>query len=239
MRFKLITILFLCGIAFSACVKKDEPKAADVAPGTHKVVVEEVLQVTQYTYMKVKEAGQEFWIAVPKIPVEKGATLYFTNGMEMKNFKSTDLNRTFESVLFVQDISTTPASAPGASPHGDAGAMSNQPQKPTIEKESISVAKAKGGVSISELYAGLAKFSAKTVKVSGKVTKVNNGIMGKNWVHIQDGTDYSGNFDLTVTTMASVEIGNTVVFEGKIALNKDFGYGYSYKVLLEDAVLSK
>ena len=67
--------------------------------------------------------------------------------------------------------------------------------------------------------------------------KVNQAVMGKNWVHVQDGTDDAGNFDLTITTQDMAAIGEEVVFKGKLTLNKDFGAGYSYEVIMEDAVL--
>jgi hypothetical protein len=72
------------------------------------------------------------------------------------------------------------------------------------------------------------------VKITGRVTKYNPSIMGKNWVHLQDGSEFEGGYDLTVTTDTVVEVGETVTFEGKIALDKDFGYGYFYSVLLEE-----
>ncbi len=239
MRIKLSMLVLVLAIGFSACTKKEEPKNAagsTVIAGQHKAVVQEVLQVTQYTYMRVNENGQEFWIAGPKTSVEKGAVVYFGATMEMKNFKSTDLNRVFDSVLFVQEVSNSPitsAAAP-ASPHGDA-ASSNVGQKPVMEKAGIAVVKAQGGISIAELYSNLAKYGGKSVRIRGKVLKLNTGIMGKNWAHIQDGTDSKGNFDLTVTTLSEVKVGDDVTFEGKISLNKDFGYGYSYPVLMEDA----
>ncbi|MEI7897164.1 MAG: hypothetical protein WCJ26_09020 [bacterium] len=61
--------------------------------------------------------------------------------------------------------------------------------------------------------------------------------MKKNWIHIQDGTEFSGKFDLTVTTDAEAAVGQTITLEGKITLNKDFGYGYAYEVLMEDATI--
>ena len=221
MRSKLSVLVLVLAIGFSACVKKEEPKneaGSTVMAGTHKAIAQEVLQVTQYTYMRVNENGQEFWVAGPKTNIEKGAVVYFGATMEMKNFKSTDLNRVFDSVLFVQELSTSPITSGTASPHGDAAAP-----------------KAQGGVSIAELYSNLAKYGGKSVKVRGKILKLNTGIMGKNWAHIQDGTDYKGNFDLTVTTLSEVKVGDDVTFEGTISLNKDFGYGYSYPVLMEDA----
>ncbi len=90
-------------------------------------------------------------------------------------------------------------------------------------------------ITIAKLMEDKKDYEGKTVKVKGEVTKYNSGIMGKNWVHIQDGTEYKGSFDLTVTTDISAVMGETVTFEGKIVLNKDFGYGYSYEILMEDA----
>jgi hypothetical protein len=76
--------------------------------------------------------------------------------------------------------------------------------------------------------------SGKVIKVKGSVTKFNPQIMGKNWVHIQDGSEFQGTFDLTITTDLEVTLGQIMTFQGKIALDKDFGYGYSYKVLMEE-----
>jgi hypothetical protein len=59
--------------------------------------------------------------------------------------------------------------------------------------------------------------------------------MGKNWIHVQDGSEFNGEFDLTITTNAVAEVGQTITFEGTIALDKDFGYGYVYSILMEDA----
>lgn len=90
-------------------------------------------------------------------------------------------------------------------------------------------------VTIGKLLADRQSYAGKIIKVKGQVTKFNGGIMGRNWVHIQDGTEYQDGFDLTVTTDNTVAMGETVTFEGKIALDKDFGYGYTYSVIMEDA----
>ena len=89
-------------------------------------------------------------------------------------------------------------------------------------------------VTISKLLADKKGYEGKLIKVKGQVTKYNGGIMGKNWVHIQDGTENKDGFDLTITTDITVAVGEIVTFEGKIALDKDFGYGYSYNVLMEE-----
>lgn len=105
----------------------------------------------------------------------------------------------------------------------------------TIEKINVTIEPCQDCITIAKLFEGKKTFSGKNVKVTGKVTKFNPSIMGKNWVHIQDGTEFQGEFDLTITTDAMVSVGETVTFEGKLALDKDFGYGYSYKVLLEES----
>lgn len=235
MRLKFLVLSLALIIVISACSKKDEqkqPQAVAKAKSTvHQVVVQESIQVSGYTYLKVKEGEKEYWLAGTTMDVKKGETLYYETAMEMKNFESKELKRTFDSIFFVDNLSKIPpATAQG---------IKASPQKPTIEKENVTVAPAAGGITIAQLFSNSNSYSNKTVKINGKVVKVNNGIMSKNWVHIQDGTSNGSNFDLTVTTNSTVNVGDVVTFEGKIVLNKDFGYGYSYKVLLEDAKVQK
>ena len=109
------------------------------------------------------------------------------------------------------------------------------PRRPSIEKQDIKVEPAEGGISIAEIFGQPGKYENKTIKIRGKVTKINNGIMGRNWVHLQDGTDSDGKYDLTVTTNDNVNEGEVVTFQGRVALNKDFGAGYNYDVIIEEA----
>ena len=107
--------------------------------------------------------------------------------------------------------------------------------KPAIDKKEISIEPVEGGISIGELFSNKDSYANKTVLIKGHVTKVNRGIMGSNWVHLQDGTSGSGKYDLTITTQDEVSVGDIVTFEGMIVLNKDFGSGYAYDVLMEKA----
>jgi hypothetical protein len=118
-------------------------------------------------------------------------------------------------------------------PHG----MNTQTQgsKVAIEKMDVKVDPCNGCIKISDLLENKKTYSGKTIKVTGKVTKYNPEIMGKNWIHIQDGSEFQGGFDLTITTDQKAALGEIITFEGKIVLDKDFGYGYSYNVLMEDA----
>jgi hypothetical protein len=102
------------------------------------------------------------------------------------------------------------------------------------EKISESIEPCTDCIKIADLLANKKSYSGKTIKVTGKVTKFNPEIMGKNWIHIQDGSEYKGGYDLTITTSQSASVGDTITFEGKISLDRDFGYGYIYAVLMED-----
>ncbi len=231
MRSLLIILAILVG--FSGCVRKNKVPVVQTAanPDMHQVNVEEVIQTSNYTYLKVSENGAENWIAVTKQEAAKGETYYYDKAMEMKNFNSKELDRTFESIYFVQEISKEPIIADVKVPADHKGKGDG------TKTEGISVAPADGSVSIADLYAKRDDFAGKVIKMKGQVVKVNDEVMGKNWIHIQDGTGSEGDFDLTITTQDKAEVGDVVTFEGTITLKKDFGYGYFYEVIMEDAKL--
>jgi len=106
-------------------------------------------------------------------------------------------------------------------------------------KAEVNVEPAEGGITVAELFKNKNNYSGKIVKIKGKVTKVNEGIMGKNWIHLQDGTEFEGEFDLTSTSDLLPEVETIITLEGTVSLDKDFGYGYTYKVMLEEAKIIK
>lgn len=110
----------------------------------------------------------------------------------------------------------------------------NASSKVALEKINVTIEPCKDCIKISDLLANKKNYTGKTIMVKGQVTKYNPSIMGKNWIHIQDGSEFGGSFDLTITTDKQVAVGETVTFEGRIALDKDFGYGYFYNVLMEE-----
>jgi hypothetical protein len=146
--------------------------------------------------------------------------------------------------LFTAAIVFTFCKGPGSGPLVKESFDKNQQIKPAVaEKHQARVVTSKIDVkiepcadciTISKILADKKNYEGKVIRVKGQVTKYNTGIMGKNWIHIQDGTDYKDGFDLTITTDATAAVGETVTFEGKIILDKDFGYGYKYDVLMED-----
>jgi hypothetical protein len=230
----VLTVLLLA----SCRPKEPEPQEQHAQPQQQRDAggrvrtgkVQEVIQANAYTYLNVKDEDGLFWVAITKREMAVGETVSFADALEMKNFTSKDLQRTFETVYFVSALSRGPLSAPrdmsgATSPHARAA----------MERLEISVERAEGGISIGELFSNRESYADKTVRIRGQVTKVNRAIMGKNWVHLQDGTGDSGNYDLTITTQDDAEPGDIVTFEGTIVLNKDFGSGYAYEVLMEEA----
>jgi hypothetical protein len=244
MNLKLSVLLIVIGLVISGCKQKEdlsESKPAADHPTmtamthTHTAVIQEVIPATTYTYLNVKEGDTTFWIAVTKQEIEVGETISFAPGLEQRNFESKDLQRTFDTIYLVNSINRAGEGATGAasamSPHST---MSSQ-TKPVVGKQDVVIDPIEGGISIAQLFGNTATYGGQSVKIRGKVTKVNSGIMGKNWIHIQDGTEAEGNYDLTVTTQEIAKVGDVVVVQGKITLNKDFGSGYKYDVIMEDA----
>jgi len=243
MRTNIFFISTLAFLALVACDSKKRVKApahggtgmSQTSKSTgHTIRVEEIVMAPSYMYLRVTEDGKEYWIATNNQPVEVGMTLHFEQGMEMKDFTSKELDRTFESLWFVQKL---------RSPHG-ASAKDEDSVSPygggNLSQESgVTVDKVAGGVTVAELYASPSAFEGKTVSIRGLVTKFNSRIMGRNWVHLQDGTNHDDHFDITLTTMEEVGVGDVVVFSGTVVLNKDFGAGYVYDIILEEGALAK
>jgi hypothetical protein len=225
---RLFTFIIIVILGLSAC-KKEENKIPEnnLPAGAHAVKVLESIDVSNYTYLHVTENGKEYWLAAPQMKTEKGETLYYSQGMEMKDFHSDALNRTFPSIYFVQSISPNLQQ--------DQTLSSVHQQANAAQKENVSIDPLGDGKTIAQIYSQRNELSGKTVRVKGKVVKYNAGIMSRNWIHIQDGTESNGSFDLLITTKDVTAPGEIIIAEGKIVLNKDFGAGYSYTVLLEDA----
>jgi hypothetical protein len=92
---------------------------------------------------------------------------------------------------------------------------------------------------VEALYQEKASLGGHHVQLRGKIVKVNNAIMNRNFLHLRDGTGKEGSNDLTITSQDTAEVGDEVVVSGTITLDKDFGAGYTYPILLEQASVSK
>lgn len=223
-------------VFFTGCDKKE---TQPLPQGVHAGEVQDIINASSYSYLLLEEGDKEYWIAVPQMDIKEGETVYYSQSMEMKNFRSESLNRTFPSILFVQDASKQLPQDKAANPHGAMGGGMGHPQVSNQPKEDVKVDRVSGGKTIEEVYAQKESLAGKIVKIRGKVTKYNPEIMDLNWIHIQDGTGANGTHDLLVTSKATAEPGQVIVVEGKVAVNQDFGQGYAYPVLIEEAKISK
>lgn len=211
------------------------PGADSPAGRTGKVV--ETMNSGGYTYVLVDDGSTKIWAAAPRFSVAVGNEVVVPEGSPMTNFFSKTLNRTFDVVYFVGGIQVAggqTANQQAAVAHG--GATAPPAAVPAVDVSNVE--KAAGGYRVAELYADKAALGGKDIVVRGKVVKVNLDVMGKNWIHLRDGSGSDGTNDLTMTTSAVVATGNMVLVRGKLSANKDFGYGYKYEIIIEDAVVT-
>ncbi len=229
-------LLAICMIIAAPYVLAGE-NPAHIPPATSAVKGEvlEVTDVESYTYLRLKTKDGETWAAVSTAPIKKGAEVTLENVMVMKDFESKSLKKTFPIILF-GTLGGATAGAAGygmATPHAGTAKTTN-----TVD---IPVAKASGANSrtVAEIMTQSADLKDKPVLVRGKVVKYNPDIMGKNWVHLRDGSGSAANNtnDILVTTNNQTKIGDVVTAKGIVRTDKDFGSGYSYKVLIEEATL--
>lgn len=229
----LFTLLMVVSCKDKGNYSKIKNPATSAKQDVHKIIVKEFLDGGNYTYLNVDENGKSYWMAVTNIAVTVGDTYYYDGGMVMKDFESKQLNKTFDEIIFANAVRTTEEFVQikeEENPHANSNPV------PVSE---LKIEKPKNGTSLSELFSAKKSFSAKSIIVKGKVVKVNNGIMDKNWIHIVDGTQFENKVDLTITTNEEVNVGDIVTFKGIIVLDKDFGQGYVYDVLLEEGQLVK
>ncbi len=204
--------------------------------GTGKVL--ETMTSGGYTYVKVNLDKGEVWAAGPETKIAVGDEVTIPSGMAMKNFRSKTLKRVFPEIYFVANFGKKGAPAGGpvskdkvlVPAHG--GGTAAAPVKLT------GIKKLKGGYTVADVFGKSASLGGKTIKLRGKVTKFSAQIMGTNWLHVRDGTGKDGSNDLTVTTKATAKVGDTVIVTGKLTLNKDFGSGYKYAVIVEGAEIT-
>ncbi len=227
------TIFFWIAILIFPLGCNSKPNFVKELPeGVHQVLLKEHINTTNYTYLLVEEKDKSYWLAVPKMDAKDGQTYYYKGGMTMTDFSSKELNRVFEAVLFLEKVTDRPELLEKR----DIPAMTHSAMVKKSSKMETKITSAEGGITIAELFANREKYNGKSVTISGKVMKVNSKIMNKNWVHLQDGTEHNGSFDLTATSNGEFNVGDVITLTGKIVLNKDFGYGYKYDILMEEAV---
>lgn len=251
--------------AAAPAAKPEAAAAGAVQAGVLSGTVLETMNSGGYTYMKLKTADGETWAAINEAKVEVGQAVGILNPMPMDGFESKTLDRKFDHIVFG---SLAGAAAPGANaapaamggaPAGMTGGAAAPPAAGMMPEamaaqhaaaatggevaEKISVPKASGAdaKTVAEVWAQHDALKGKTVTVRGKVVKYNSGIMGRNWLHLRDGSGSveGKDHDITVTTNDPAARGDVVVVKGVVAVDRDFGAGYTYPVIVEDAKVTK
>jgi hypothetical protein len=222
----------------------------------------EKIDVSQYSYLRLSTASGETWAAVQRTDKKVGDEVGVVNAFPMQGFESKELNRKFDVVYFGSLASgqgAEPAGGPGAAatapaaanpmaqgmPPGGTAEVAAQHQMvanaPTdVKVEKVSKASGAEGRTVAEIWAQREKLAGKTVAVRGTVVKFTP-VMGKNFLHLRDGSgsaDKKDN-DVTITTSDNVAVGDVVTAKGTVIVDKDFGSGYAYPVLLDNAKVTK
>lgn len=211
----------------------------------------ETINAAGYTYVRVDTGSQKLWAAATVFPVKVGDSVVVGKNSPMGSFHSKSLNRDFEDMYFAESIAVNgnnagaaPALPPGHPPISGGATPGLPPGHPSLTAppaapnlDLTGIKRAEGGKTIQEIYADKNKLVGQPVSVRGKVVKYNAMIMGKNWLHIRDGSGSAEKMDndLTVTTATPSALGATVLVTGNVSTNRDFGAGYKYGVIIEDA----
>jgi len=266
-----LSAVMLVAVAVAGCKKSDPPAApqaaatpagemaaAPAAPAQAGTVVKgkitEKLDAPPYSYLKIQTGKDEVWAAVPKTELKKGDEASVVGAMPMNGFESKTLNRKFDVVFFgtLEGAAGAPAAAqqmPGAMgqggetmpPGGLAAQHANVAKSADVGNVKVDKASGPDARTVAEIHAQKATLKEKPVTIRGKVVKYNAGIMGKNWLHLRDGSgkeDKADN-DITVTTQDAANVGDVVTVKGVVRTDKDFGAGYAYPVIVEDAKVGK
>ena len=199
--------------------------------------VVETMNAGGYTYVSFEKDGKKTWVAIPPTEVKVGQEVTFQPGAEMRNFTSKTLNRTFESIIFSGGLISQPGPAAGNKPSSSEHSSKTAAAPKSNEKIKVGKASGPDAYTVSEIHEKAAMLNEKTAVVKGKVVKVSQGIMGKNWIHLKDGTgdDANQTNKLIATSQDLPAVGDIVTMKGTIYKDKDFGAGYKYTVIMEKA----
>jgi len=260
-----LAFIVLCSVA-SVSLAAPNPPTPNVPTGHPKIeypaqttthqhtetLSGKVLQVLNsggYSYIYLQKGnGEKVWIAVAETKITVGDPMTFKEGLVMSKFESKSLKRTFDTIIFSNGIIPQPKAvpatvAPVVAPAGPSASPMGSRTAVMPKETLISVKKAHGpnAYTIAEIYRNSTKLNKKQIVVRGKIVKVTSGVMKRIWVHIQDGTgsQAKGTHNLVCTTSIKPHLDDVVTVRGTLAKDRDFGYGYRYNVIIENATISK
>lgn len=218
-------------LSFTPTVPIDATPKQNFTDSVHEVEVVEKMEADKYLYLKVNEHQKFYWMAIPNQEIILGTTYYYSNALLKTGFKSKVYNKVFDSIYLVSKI------VPKL--HGRETNQTSLPTNALIEEDSKNEMVAQENsplveapISIKELVLHKDTYAGKRVRIRATCTKINPGIMNRNWIHLNDNS--YNEFDLVITSDSFISVGKTVTFEAGVSLNRDFGAGYHYDLILEN-----
>ena len=204
-------------------------QAASSVADTLQGEVLESKDVESYTYLRLRTAQGDVWAAVSRAPVKNGSKVTVFGPAEMHDFYSKGLDRKFDVIYF--GVLGVEAKEGAASPHAATGGA-NQPVTAPVAKATGADAK-----TVAEIVGGREGLRDKKVTVRARVDRVSANVMGKNWVHLRDGsgTPADGNYDVVATSQELPKVGSVVVARGTVRTDVDVGGGHAFRVVVENA----
>ncbi len=253
MNLKTVQVLFIVAALLAGCNKQSDATHSQnanitqhgqhVEAATFKGKVTQTMNAAGYTYVAITQDGKEVWGALEETELKVGDDVEFAIDTPVDNFKSKTLDRTFDKIYFLKPlapVATTEVTLPANHP-AVPGIYPAPEATPNVADTTVaagSIAKASNGYTVAEVFSKKSELSGKTVVIRGKVVKFTPNIMGRNWLHIKDGSAADGGDDLTITTNDTVAVGDVVLATGgALAVDKDFGAGYKYTAILENAAV--
>lgn len=205
----------------------------------------EVQNAMGYKYLKVDENGTQHWVAIANAPVAVGDKIGYDKRTIMHDFESKSLGKTFKEIIFASDVYLPQKVQRPKSMKDMLGLGSQDPHKgmgmgmsPEKEEKPAKPFVKKDTYTVEEVHMWRKSLEGQTISLEGTVFKVSHQIMQRDWVHLGDGTGNEKKLtdDLVFTAVSStVKAGDKVIATGTVVVNKDFGYGYFYKVLIQNA----
>ncbi len=246
-KLKQILVIVMALILTACNSAAEAEKKAQLPEGAMGGTVITVETASKYVILELEYEGRTFWAAAALTAVETGDLVELVGPMMMKDFTVKSLDRTFDEIYFASGLIrnggqsvpseteqaevSMPAGHPDISamqsPHGTVGGQLEEPMKPA------DVVPLEDGISIQQLLDNPGGYAGKTIRIRGQITKFMGGIMKRNWLHVRDNS--CGTAHLTVTTDETVAVGQVGMITGVVAVDQDFGHGYSYPVLVEKA----
>lgn len=192
----------------------------------YNATVLETMNSAGYSYMKVKEGSKTYWIAMVQRDIKIGDNIAFIHEAQMSQFHSKTLNRTFESILFASD------------PQEEQRKESKENTLNTNNMQSLY--DVTGTITIADLVSNRDSYITKEITIKGVVTKVSLNIMKKSWVHIDDGSSFKNINSIIFTTKGlAPDVGDIVYAKGRVEKDVDFGFGYFYPIIVQNATFKQ